>query len=156
MLGDFNFRLDIPPTHDLFAKRHTVEFSHAIESEKTREELKEFDQLTVEKQKGNVLVGLHEGDFWKFKCSYKYLLGEVDKYRYVSSLARNFVLFLTELLARNARRHGRTEFFMQHIPTPQTPRMCPTLATCCTRAFLHIPLLTTYVTIQHYQLLFPC
>lgn len=80
VFGDFNFRLDIPQTHDLFNKRHTEEFSHAIEDERTREKLKEFDQLTIEKQKGTVFVGLREGDFWKFKCSYKYKLGEVDKY----------------------------------------------------------------------------
>lgn len=83
MFGDLNFRLDIPQTDDLFSKRHTEEFSHAIEDEKTREELKEFDQLTIERRKGTVFVGLHEGDFWKFKCSYKYKLGEVDKYRCV-------------------------------------------------------------------------
>ena len=28
-------------------------------------------------------VGFHEGEFWKFKCSYKYKPGEVDRYRYV-------------------------------------------------------------------------
>jgi len=83
VLGDFNFRLEIPKTHPLHEKRFTGEFSQAIDSEKTREELKEFDQLTIEKRKGNVFVGLHEGDFWKFKCSYKYKLGEVDKYRLV-------------------------------------------------------------------------
>ncbi|KDR81754.1 hypothetical protein GALMADRAFT_60237 [Galerina marginata CBS 339.88] len=80
LLGDLNFRLEIPKTHPLSAKRLTQDFAHAIESEKTREELKEFDQLTLEKRKGTVFVGLREGDFWKFKCSYKYLLGEVDKY----------------------------------------------------------------------------
>ena len=52
-------------------------------AESSREELKEFDQLTVEKNKGNVFVGLHEGEFWKFKCSYKYKVGEVDQYRLV-------------------------------------------------------------------------
>jgi len=93
VLGDFNFRLDLPQTHDLFSKRHTEDFSHAIEDEKTREELKEFDQLTIERQKGTVFVGLREGDFWKFKCSYKYKLGEVDKYRCVSPPARNVLLF---------------------------------------------------------------
>jgi hypothetical protein len=37
----------------------------------------------VEHRKGTVFLGLREGQFWKFKCSYKYLHGEVDKYRYV-------------------------------------------------------------------------
>lgn len=81
LLGDLNFRVDIPATHPLFVKRQTSEFAHAIEHDATREELKQYDQLTIEKQKGSVLVGLREGDFWKFKCSYKYQLGEVDKYR---------------------------------------------------------------------------
>jgi len=56
-------------------------FAQVIDSEETREELKEFDQLTVERRKGRVLVGLREGEFWRFKCSYKYQLGAVDTYR---------------------------------------------------------------------------
>lgn len=40
----------------------------------------EYDQLTREVRKGNIFQGLHEGDFWKFKCSYKYQIGEVDQY----------------------------------------------------------------------------
>lgn len=83
LLGDLNFRLALPETHPLHIKQKTPEFLQAIESERSREELKEFDQLTIEKRKGNIFVGLREGDFWKFKCSYKYKLGEVDKYRYV-------------------------------------------------------------------------
>ena len=81
LLGDLNFRVVLPKTHPLYVKQKTAEFSRAIESEKSREELKEFDQLTIEKRKGNIFIGLREGDFWKFKCSYKYKLGEVDKYR---------------------------------------------------------------------------
>lgn len=83
LVGDLNFRLELPKNHPLYAKRFSNDFSQALDSEKTREELKEYDQLTVEKAKGNIFVGLHEGDFWKFKCSYKYKLGEVDKYRSV-------------------------------------------------------------------------
>jgi len=145
MFGDLNFRLDIPQTDNLFSKRHTEEFSHAIEDEKTREELKEFDQLTIERRKGTVFVGLREGDFWKFKCSYKYKLGEVDKYRYVFFSYSEFLLFLIKFLARNVRPPGRTEFCTQHIPIPPIPQMRPILATCCTRAFLRTPPLTTYV-----------
>ncbi|CAA7271570.1 unnamed protein product [Cyclocybe aegerita] len=80
LLGDLNFRLELPITHPLHPRCLTGDFSQAIESETAREELKEYDQLTVEKRKGNIFVGLREGDFWKFKCSYKYQLGEVDKY----------------------------------------------------------------------------
>lgn len=81
LLGDLNFRVVLPKTHPLYIKQKTAEFSRAIESERSREELKEFDQLTTEKRKGNVFIGLREGDFWKFKCSYKYELGKVDEYR---------------------------------------------------------------------------
>ncbi|KAF8201796.1 inositol polyphosphate phosphatase [Pholiota molesta] len=80
LFGDLNFRLDLPKDHGLYHKRFSQDFSQAIDSEQVREELKEFDQLTVERRKGTVFVGLHEGEFWKFKCSYKYKIGEVDKY----------------------------------------------------------------------------
>ncbi|KAG5647294.1 hypothetical protein DXG03_000831 [Asterophora parasitica] len=80
LLGDLNFRLDIPPLHPLALRSNGVDFARALEDEKTREQLKEFDQLLVERRKGTVCQGLKEGEFWKFKCSYKYLLGEVDKY----------------------------------------------------------------------------
>jgi hypothetical protein len=83
VFGDMNFRIDLPASHPLSALVKTSQFSDAISSESSREELKEFDQLTVEKNKGDVFVGLHEGDFWKFKCSYKYKVGEVDQYRLV-------------------------------------------------------------------------
>ncbi len=78
MLGDLNFRLEIPSSYPL---RVDEGFAQVIDSEETREELREFDQLTVERRKGRVLVGLREGEFWRFKCSYKYQLGAVDKYR---------------------------------------------------------------------------
>jgi hypothetical protein len=81
LLGDLNFRVVLPESHPLYVKQKTAEISRAMDSEKSREELKEFDQLTIEKRKGNIFIGLQEGDFWKFKCSYKYELGEVDKYR---------------------------------------------------------------------------
>lgn len=77
LLGDLNFRLEIPSSHPLCVNEG---FAQAIDYEKTREELREFDQLTVERRKGTVFVGLREGDFWRFKCSYKYQLGAVDTY----------------------------------------------------------------------------
>ncbi|KAJ2920889.1 hypothetical protein H1R20_g16202, partial [Candolleomyces eurysporus] len=80
VFGDMNFRVDLPASHPLSALVKTSQFSEAISSGSSREELKEFDQLTNEKNKGNVFVGLHEGEFWKFKCSYKYKVGEVDQY----------------------------------------------------------------------------
>ncbi|KAG6900414.1 hypothetical protein C0993_011107 [Termitomyces sp. T159_Od127] len=80
-LGDLNFRLDIPPLHPLALQPNT-DFVRTLDEESTREQLKDFDQLLIERRKGTVFQGLHEGKFWQFKCSYKYLLGEVDKYRY--------------------------------------------------------------------------
>lgn len=90
-LGDLNFRVDIPATHPLSSPE---EIKQALDDENAREELKEFDQLLVEHRKGTTFVGLHEGEFWKFKCSYKYLHGEVDKYRYVHQLCSAGVLCL--------------------------------------------------------------
>lgn len=81
VFGDMNFRLELPSSHPLYPSIHTPQFSDALTSESLRKELQEFDQLTVEKRKGNVFVGLHEGDFWRFKCSYKYKVGTVDQYR---------------------------------------------------------------------------
>ncbi|KAG6907423.1 hypothetical protein DXG01_008995 [Tephrocybe rancida] len=78
-LGDLNFRLEIPPQHPL-ALPPNADPARVLDQESIREQLKEFDQLLVERRKGTVLQGLHEGEFWKFKCSYKYVLGEVDKY----------------------------------------------------------------------------
>ncbi|KAK2466803.1 hypothetical protein APHAL10511_001061 [Amanita phalloides] len=80
--GDLNFRLDIPSSHALSAFERSPQFGESLSSEETREEIREFDQLTMEKRRGTVFTGLHEGDFWKFKCSYKHRLGEVDKYDY--------------------------------------------------------------------------
>ncbi|GLB34842.1 putative inositol polyphosphate phosphatase, catalytic domain homologues [Lyophyllum shimeji] len=79
VLGDLNFRIDVPPLHPL-AFHKNMDYTKAMADEKTRELLKEFDQLLVERRKGTVLQGLHEGAFWKFPCTYKYRLGEVEKY----------------------------------------------------------------------------
>ncbi len=81
VFGDLNYRLELPKMHPTYAIIRLPEFSEALASDKLREELKEYDQLTMEKRKGNVCAGLREGEFWKFKCSYKYVLGETDKYR---------------------------------------------------------------------------
>ncbi|KAF7973389.1 hypothetical protein HWV62_15166, partial [Athelia sp. TMB] len=74
-LGDLNFRVALPAAHPLKSL-----VAEGVHQEDMREQLKEHDQLIVERRKGNVFVGLREGDFWKFQCSYKYKLGEVDKY----------------------------------------------------------------------------
>lgn len=81
-LGDLNFRVSLPPAHPL-----TGMVAESVHQEDMREQLKEHDQLIVERRKGTVFQGLREGDFWKFQCSYKYKLGEVDKYRSVTTYA---------------------------------------------------------------------
>ena len=81
-LGDLNFRVAIPPSHSLRATLRREETQSILTDEKTRETLKEFDQLVNERRKGSVFIGLREGPFWTFKCTYKYMLGEVDKYKY--------------------------------------------------------------------------
>ena len=65
--GDLNFRLDLPGTHPLRRPENHDALVSALDSESKREELKEYDQLSVERKKGTVFVGLREGDFWKFK-----------------------------------------------------------------------------------------
>ncbi|KAF4576710.1 Endonuclease/exonuclease/phosphatase superfamily protein [Pleurotus pulmonarius] len=79
-LGDLNFRLTLPPAHSLSGPQNRKNLVAALDQENTREDLKEYDQLLVEQRKGTVFVGLKEGAFWKFKPSYKYELGEIDKY----------------------------------------------------------------------------
>ncbi|KAF8921093.1 Endonuclease/exonuclease/phosphatase [Mucidula mucida] len=80
IFGDLNFRVAIPAGHPLFDFHKGPDASKAIEPEATRESLKEFDQLLTERRKGTTFVSLREGDFWRFKCSYKYILGQTDSY----------------------------------------------------------------------------
>ncbi|KAJ7510052.1 Endonuclease/exonuclease/phosphatase [Mycena galericulata] len=80
LLGDLNFRVVLPPEHPL--KGTSSAIGQALSSQSVRDTLKEYDQMLLERRDPNsrAFIGLHEGDFWKFKCSYKYQLGEVDKY----------------------------------------------------------------------------
>jgi hypothetical protein len=73
--GDLNFRIN-PPHGTTRDHLETL-----IRSDEGREELKSRDQLTIVKTEGRALTGLREGDFWKFQCTYKYKLGEVDRYQ---------------------------------------------------------------------------
>ncbi|KAI5121690.1 hypothetical protein M0805_002765 [Coniferiporia weirii] len=84
-LGDLNFRLAIPPDHAFGgsagagAGRGAAVYD-ALGDDAHREELKEFDELLRERRAGRVFVGLREAEFWRFKCTYKYRLQEVDRY----------------------------------------------------------------------------
>ncbi|KAG8217853.1 Endonuclease/exonuclease/phosphatase [Butyriboletus roseoflavus] len=79
-LGDLNFRVAIPPSHQLRTASRNEEALTMLTDEITRESLKEYDQLINERRNGRVFISLREGPFWTFKCTYKYVLGEVDKY----------------------------------------------------------------------------
>lgn len=83
LLGDLNFRVVLPPEHPL--KNAPGPIGQALSSQSARDALKEYDQLLCERRNpaSRAFVGLREGEFWQFKCSYKYQLGEVDKYRCV-------------------------------------------------------------------------
>ncbi|TFK76344.1 DNase I-like protein [Pluteus cervinus] len=78
--GDLNFRLQFPETHPMSVICRTKEFAGALDDEIKREEIKDCDQLVNVMKDGRAFADFHEGQFWKFKCSYKYQLGEVDKY----------------------------------------------------------------------------
>lgn len=124
-LGDLNFRLVVPTDHPLhnFHKIHDV--SVALESEATREELKEYDQLLIEQRKGNVLVGLREGEFWKFKCTYKYQPGQVDQYRSLDAYLPILFIHLFESLFSTKRSPSWTDriLYTTHTDTPFRPEV---------------------------------
>lgn len=79
-LGDLNFRLALPPADTL---TQSDEFLSAITTEEGRKKMSEHDQLLQVCRQGRAFVGLREGPFWKFKCTFKYHMNEVDKYKYV-------------------------------------------------------------------------
>ncbi|KZT56412.1 skeletal muscle/kidney enriched inositol 5-phosphatase [Calocera cornea HHB12733] len=68
LFGDLNFRLSQAPE------------TSQLMSQDGREQLKEYDQLYMAKEAGRTLHGLHEGEFWKFRPTYKYILGSEDQY----------------------------------------------------------------------------
>ncbi|KAI0949965.1 hypothetical protein AcV7_008583 [Taiwanofungus camphoratus] len=81
--GDLNFRLDIPSSELQVLEDPTRRdnFLQALSNEQERQTVKEWDQLTIERDvKGTIFRSLREGEFWKFKCSYKYRLGEADEF----------------------------------------------------------------------------
>ncbi|KAI0818647.1 skeletal muscle/kidney enriched inositol 5-phosphatase [Irpex lacteus] len=80
-LGDLNFRLDLPDNHELAHPSQQINVARLLDEERVREDLKQYDQLLIERDHNHsAFAGLREGEFWRFKCSYKYKLGEVDKY----------------------------------------------------------------------------
>ena len=152
-LGDLNFRLDLPPTSPYAGRTNVNRVEAALDTQSGREELKEFDQLLRERRKRTIFHGLREGEFWAFKCSYKFKIGEVDKYRSVWSCKRA-VKILTSCLdtADRERRLGQTGFYMQRIPThPITQRARASLTSCSPQSHLILPLIM-YVAILNFPL----
>lgn len=82
-LGDLNFRVDLPDNHEMF-NNPSAHVTEALRESHTRQTLKEFDQLLVERRKRSVFIGFREGEFWQFKCSYKYRLNAVDHYEWAA------------------------------------------------------------------------
>ncbi|OAX37211.1 DNase I-like protein [Rhizopogon vinicolor AM-OR11-026] len=79
-LGDLNFRVTLPPSHSPPQASIPYDILAILKDDASREQLKEFDQLLNQRRKGAAFIGLREGPFWTFKCTYKYKLGEVDRY----------------------------------------------------------------------------
>jgi hypothetical protein len=82
-LGDLNFRITLPPLLSTAQAPNPCDIFSMLKDDSSRERLKEFDQLLNQRRKGTAFIGLREGPFWTFKCTYKYKLGEVDQYKYV-------------------------------------------------------------------------
>ncbi|PAV23876.1 inositol polyphosphate phosphatase [Pyrrhoderma noxium] len=77
-LGDLNFRLNFPAGDPFVTCRDDL--WTALNSDEGRSNLKEYDELLSARKRKEVFVGMHEGEFWRFKCTYKYKLREVDRY----------------------------------------------------------------------------
>lgn len=75
--GDLNFRIALPSSE-------TFDLERSLSTDVERKKLAEFDQLVFERDiKRSSFYALREGEFWRFKCSYKYRIGAVDHYEYV-------------------------------------------------------------------------
>ncbi|THH30369.1 hypothetical protein EUX98_g3825 [Antrodiella citrinella] len=81
--GDLNFRFTSLPGIESHMPRAQVDSALEVllHDDASRKELVKLDQLSIERDvKKSIFAGLREGEFWRFKCTYKYKLGEVDKY----------------------------------------------------------------------------
>lgn len=79
--GDLNFRLAIPTPPSSVPPAEEANILSALTHDEGRLSYKEYDQLLAERDvKQSIFIGLREGEFWKFPCSYKYKLGEIDKH----------------------------------------------------------------------------
>lgn len=131
-LGDLNFRLALPSSHALAGPANRLNLESALSTLEGREELKEFDQLLVERRNNTVLQGMREGEFWQFKCSYKYDIGKVDHYRYVNPriFSDNSDPKPFPDTAQRELLHGLTGFCTLLTPTLPIPQTRLTLPIC--------------------------
>ncbi|KDQ17928.1 hypothetical protein BOTBODRAFT_63676 [Botryobasidium botryosum FD-172 SS1] len=72
--GDLNFRLSLPPS---ITREVVLDKMGTLAG---REEAKQWDELSLKRKEGVVLAGMNEGEFWKFPCSYKFIVGEENAY----------------------------------------------------------------------------
>jgi hypothetical protein len=100
-----------------------------MESEEGRERVKEHDQLRVAHQDARVFVGLREGEYWRFKCTYKHKIGHVDNYRFVHSGSLTSLQFYMNILLAVKGEHlrGQTAFCIPHSQTNLINLLNPTL-----------------------------
>jgi hypothetical protein len=134
--GDLNFRLALPPTSPYAGPSNLQHLEATLDTQSGREELREFDQLLQERKKCTVFQGLREFDFWGFKCSYKFRIGEVDKYRFVLPLQRAVRVLIRDPfpcidLADRECQLGLTGFCTQPTLIRQIPRIAPASPICC-------------------------
>jgi hypothetical protein len=103
-------------------------------------------------------MGMHEGDFWKFKCTYKYNLNDVDRYKYVAFFDLPQIHGLTRptsILAQNGLQHGRIELCTLLTSTRKILQTDQSFKTSCIPLFPHTQLRITYVapSIPHLSLI---
>lgn len=125
--GDLNFRLDIPSSELQVLEDPTRRdnFLQALLNEQERQTVKEWDQLTIERDvKGTIFRSLREGEFWKFKCSYKYRLGEADEFEYVASVDDEIVSYQADIHLSLERTPAWTDRIMYttYSDSPDLPR----------------------------------
>lgn len=119
-LGDLNFRLDIPHSHPLRLHAEFITHLNAhLSTEEGRKELKEYDQLLVERRKNSIFQAMFEADFWRFKCTYKFEINTVDQYRCVRQFCFLPCTYNTSPPAQKECLPGQTVFCTPHILIPQ-------------------------------------
>ncbi|KAI9446488.1 Endonuclease/exonuclease/phosphatase [Lactarius indigo] len=127
-LGDLNFRLALPQTNPYAGSANFGSIEAALDTQSGREELKEFDQLLQERRKGTVFQGFREGEFWSFKCSYKFKIGEVDKYRGHPPGLTGFCIQPTSDSSDTVEDSAITEILYTTIPSYTTSDHKPVVA----------------------------